>query len=38
MELVQFFCKEHHGTPHECSKCHSKIDFEFMYYFHRNVQ
>jgi hypothetical protein len=38
MEIVWFFCKEHHGTPHECSKCHSSIDFKFVHYFHHNMQ
>jgi hypothetical protein len=32
------FCKELHGTAHECSECHFTIVFEFMYYFHRKVQ
>ncbi len=32
------FSKELHGTPHECSKCHTSADFEFVYHFHRNVQ
>ncbi len=35
---VRFFNKEHHGSPHECSKCHSTTDFKFVYNFHRNVQ
>jgi hypothetical protein len=30
MELVRFICKEHHGNPHKCSKCHPTIDFKFM--------
>ncbi len=34
---VRFFSKELHGTPHECSKCHTSADFKFVYHFHRNV-
>jgi hypothetical protein len=38
LELVQFFFKEHHDSPHECSKCHSAIDFKFVYHLNRDLQ
>jgi hypothetical protein len=30
MEMVWFFIHEHHGTPRECSECHSSVDFKFV--------
>jgi hypothetical protein len=36
--LVRFFFKEHHGTPHECSQCHSTTDFKFVYNLNRYIQ
>jgi hypothetical protein len=38
MKLIRFFSQELHDSPHECSKCHSSIDFEFVYCVHRYVQ
>ncbi len=38
MNLIRFFNQELHDSPHECSQCHSAIDFEFVYCVHRNVQ
>jgi hypothetical protein len=38
MLLLRFFCKEHHDTPHVCSKCQSTIDPKFVYNFNCNVQ
>ncbi len=37
LELVQFFNKEHHDSPHECSKCHSSTDFKFVHNFNQAV-
>jgi hypothetical protein len=38
MKMIQFFNQELHDSPHECSQCHSAIDFEFVYCVHCNVQ
>jgi len=35
---VRFFNKEHHGTPHECSKCHTSTDLKFVYNFNCYLQ
>ena len=36
-EVGAVFFKKHHDCPHEC-KCHSSTDFEFVYYFHYDLQ
>jgi len=38
MKLIWFFNQELHDSPHESSKCHSTIDFDFVYCVHRKVQ
>jgi hypothetical protein len=38
IELVWSFIKEHHDTPHECSKCHSSLDFKCVCCFNWHLQ